>query len=99
MGREGQEVSNCKHSQLAAQGWRRGEGGRKGGGEVIGALAGTHNQTFLLTGDGDGDGLRDDTFTISATGASPALCMQVAISPQSLHLVASGQGRGAHSSF
>jgi hypothetical protein len=29
--------------------------------------AGTRNQTFLLAGDGDGDGLRDGAFTISVS--------------------------------
>ena len=37
---------------------------------------GTRNQTFLLAGDGDGDGLRDGTFTISGTGGAAPLCLQ-----------------------
>ena len=37
--------------------------------------AGTRNQTFLLAGDGDGDGLRDGAFTVSTVTASP-LCLQ-----------------------
>ncbi|KAL1526948.1 hypothetical protein AB1Y20_015638 [Prymnesium parvum] len=37
---------------------------------------GTRNQTFLLAGDGDGDGLRDSTFTISGLESSPPLCLQ-----------------------
>ena len=37
---------------------------------------GTRNQTFLLAGDGQGDTIRDGTFTIGGTGAAAGLCLQ-----------------------